>query len=169
MPRANRHHIPGQIWHITHRCHQRAFLFRFARDRNCWIQWLFEAMDNQCEHRFVEKMKALAYGLSKKGCTKNYDKVVLRIGRLKQKYARVAQYYDIGLVKAEKGSNAVSLRFERINHEAKKYAGVYCLRTNIPDWDDEQLWRPVYHQKTARVEGHLWITLLAYHLAHYIQ
>jgi len=27
MPRANRHHIPGQIWHITHRCHQREFLF----------------------------------------------------------------------------------------------------------------------------------------------
>jgi len=150
-----------------------------------------EAMDSQCEHRFVEKMNALAEGLTKKGCTKNYDKVMLTIGRLKQKYARVAQYYDIGLVKAEKGSNAVSLSFERINHAAKKYAGVYCLRTNIPDWDDEQLWRtyimltdleavfrsmkselgmrPVYHQKTARVEGHLWITLLAYHLVHYIR
>ncbi len=24
--------------------------------------------------------------------------------------------------------------------------------------------RPMYHQKTARVEGHLWITLLAYNL-----
>jgi len=43
MPRANRHHIPGQVWHITHRCHKREFLFRFARDRKCWIQWLFEA------------------------------------------------------------------------------------------------------------------------------
>jgi len=28
---------------------------------------------------------------------------------------------------------------------------------------------PVYHQKTARVEGHLWITLLAYHLVRYIR
>jgi REP element-mobilizing transposase RayT len=43
MPRANRHHIPGQVWHITHRCHQRQFLLRFARDRKRWIQWLFEA------------------------------------------------------------------------------------------------------------------------------
>jgi len=43
MPRANRHHIPGQIWHITHPCHQRQFLLRFARDRKCWLQWLFEA------------------------------------------------------------------------------------------------------------------------------
>jgi hypothetical protein len=24
MVRANRHYIPGQVWHITHRCHNRA-------------------------------------------------------------------------------------------------------------------------------------------------
>ncbi len=43
MPRASRHHIPGQIWHITHRCHQGEFLFRFSRDRKRWLWWLFEA------------------------------------------------------------------------------------------------------------------------------
>jgi len=43
MPRANRHHIPGQVWHITHRCHQGGFLFKFAKDRKCWVDWLFEA------------------------------------------------------------------------------------------------------------------------------
>jgi len=43
MPRANRHHIPGQVWHITHRCHQRKFLLRFAKDRKRWLEWLFEA------------------------------------------------------------------------------------------------------------------------------
>jgi len=36
MPRASRHHIPNQVWHITHRCHQRDFLFKFAKDRKCW-------------------------------------------------------------------------------------------------------------------------------------
>jgi putative transposase len=34
MPRANRFMQPGQIYHLTHRCHDRAFLFRFARDRS---------------------------------------------------------------------------------------------------------------------------------------
>jgi len=29
--------------------------------------------------------------------------------------------------------------------------------------------RPVYHHRTERVEGHLWITLLAYHLVHSIR
>ena len=43
MPRANRYHIPGCIWHITHRCHKREFLLKFARDRRRWVRWLFEA------------------------------------------------------------------------------------------------------------------------------
>jgi len=43
MARANRHHIPGQVWHITHRCHKKEFLLKFARDRLRWHSWLFEA------------------------------------------------------------------------------------------------------------------------------
>lgn len=43
MPRANRHYTPGLIWHITHRCHKREFLLKFARDRRRWLHWLFEA------------------------------------------------------------------------------------------------------------------------------
>jgi putative transposase len=43
MPRANRYYIPGNIWHITHRCHDRKFLLKFKKDRICWKKWLFEA------------------------------------------------------------------------------------------------------------------------------
>jgi putative transposase len=43
MARANRHHISGQVWHITHRCHKKEFLLKFARDRKRWLFWLFEA------------------------------------------------------------------------------------------------------------------------------
>lgn len=43
MARANRHYIPGQVWHITHRCHKKEFLLKFARDRRRWYPWLFEA------------------------------------------------------------------------------------------------------------------------------
>ncbi len=42
MARANRHHLPGQVWHITHRCHKRESLLKFARDRRRWMQWLLE-------------------------------------------------------------------------------------------------------------------------------
>jgi hypothetical protein len=69
--------------------------------------------------------------------------------------------------------------------------GVYCLRTNQTHWDETTLWhtytmltdleavfrclkselglRPVYHQKTDRVSGHLFISVLAYHLVHTIR
>ena len=43
MPRANRHFIPGHVWHITHRCHKKDFLLKFSKDRSCWINWLYEA------------------------------------------------------------------------------------------------------------------------------
>jgi len=43
MPRANRHHLPGCIWHITHRCHQREFQLKFVRDREGWKHWLHDA------------------------------------------------------------------------------------------------------------------------------
>ena len=43
MARAHRHFTPGQAWHLTHRCHKREFLLKFARDRQRWIQWLYTA------------------------------------------------------------------------------------------------------------------------------
>lgn len=43
MPRANRYFVPGQVWHITHRCHKKEFLLKFERDRKRWLFWLYEA------------------------------------------------------------------------------------------------------------------------------
>ncbi len=43
MPRANRHFLPGYVWHITHRCHRKNFLLKFARDRHSYLRWVFEA------------------------------------------------------------------------------------------------------------------------------
>jgi hypothetical protein len=33
MPRANRYILPGYIYHLTQRCHNRKFLLRFRLDR----------------------------------------------------------------------------------------------------------------------------------------
>lgn len=43
MPRANRHFIPGYIWHITHICHKREFLLKFSKDRQRYLRWLYQA------------------------------------------------------------------------------------------------------------------------------
>jgi hypothetical protein len=33
MPRANRHFLPGHVWHITHRSHRKVLLLKFAPDQ----------------------------------------------------------------------------------------------------------------------------------------
>ena len=43
MPRASRIHAPGQVFHITHRCHKREFLLKFKQDRERYRYWLYEA------------------------------------------------------------------------------------------------------------------------------
>jgi putative transposase len=43
MPRANRYFLPGYVWHITHRCHKREFLLKFARTRQRYLHWLYRA------------------------------------------------------------------------------------------------------------------------------
>lgn len=43
MPRASRHSVAGQVFHLTHRCHKRQWLLKFAKDRHRWIYWLYQA------------------------------------------------------------------------------------------------------------------------------
>ncbi len=43
MARAQRHYLPGLIWHITHRCHKREFLLKLNRDKRAWLKWVLMA------------------------------------------------------------------------------------------------------------------------------
>ena len=56
MARANRRVVSGQIWHITHRCHKKQWLLKFARDRRRWMYWLFEA-----RRRYVSRSELYGY------------------------------------------------------------------------------------------------------------
>ena len=44
VPRANRYIVPGNSYHLTHRCHDRSFLLKFACDRHGYRQRLREAV-----------------------------------------------------------------------------------------------------------------------------
>jgi len=151
------------------------------------------AIRSRFHQRFEQALEKLHQGLSKKGTIKRYEKVLENIGRIKQKNSRVAQDYDIDVIADENKKNAISITFKRLenSHDKDKLSGVYCLRSNILDWTEEQLWhtyvmltdleatfrsmktelglRPVYHRKEERVTAHLFITLLAYHLVHTIR
>jgi transposase len=146
------------------------------------------AIRRRFSERFEEELNHIAEGLTKKGRVKNYEKILLRIGRLKQRYSRVVRFYDIRVQKDEETGNAKAVHWSRITAEEKTHLGVYCLRTNEVNWDEQTLWntytmltdleavfrslkselglRPVYHHKTGRVDAHLFISVLAYHFVH---
>lgn len=149
-----------------------------------------QAMQDRATERFEQNLQSLADGLHKKGCTKRYDKVLQRIGRLREKYPRAAQHYTIEVEKDPDSDRARSIQWKRDNKPGSQatHPGVYCLRTDIQEWDEQRLWktytlltdleavfrslktelglRPIYHQKSDRISGHLFISLLAYHLVH---
>jgi transposase len=152
-----------------------------------------KAIQERFNKRFEQSLCNLQAGLSKKGCVKKYDKVVERVGRLRQKYSRASKNYTISVEKDEKSANAsqITWKCEPSPQSKDSYPGVYCLRTNRDDLDGPTLWRtytmltdleavfrslkselglrPVFHQKAQRTNGHLFISLLAYHLVHTIR
>lgn len=144
------------------------------------------------QKKFEEELIKLKNGLSLKGRMKGYQKVCEKIGRLKKSYSRIGQYYKIDVQPDDEGVNAVTIDWE-VNSDAieKRFSGNYFLRSYGLDWDDKTLWdtyimltrvehafrclkndiglRPIFHKIDRRVDGHIFITLLAYHIMQTIQ
>ena len=59
--------------------------------------------------QFMQELKKLHQGLSKKYCTKRVDKVHQKIGRLKQKYPPVAKHYTLEVREDEQGVNVTAV------------------------------------------------------------
>lgn len=152
-----------------------------------------QAINDRFTIRFEEALTKLDSGLNKKRCLKKYDKVLEKIGRLKQQYSKASKHYKIEVSKDEKSGAAVKIVWVRQPSTDTKdgLPGVYCLRTSHSELDEDALWhtytmltdleavfrslkselgmRPVFHQITKRVTGHLFISVLAYHLIHSIR
>jgi transposase len=145
-----------------------------------------EAMVKRFCTAFEAGLQKIAEALSKPRGEKRAAKVQERIGRLKQKSRGASQHYQITLTADESGKTVASMSWtkELVAGTMATHPGVYCLRTNVLDWDEERLWqtyatltdiesvfrslkselglRPVFHHKEDRADGHLFITVLAY-------
>lgn len=141
--------------------------------------------------RLESDLQALAEGLHLPRRVKDYHKVLVRIGRLRQRYARVMRYYAIEVAHDAATGRATALTWRRLVPTDEMLPGVYCLRTDRGDWDDATLWhtdtllteieavfrslkselglRPIYHHLSKRVDAHLFISVLAYHVVHSIR
>ena len=132
----------------------------------------------------------LQAGLSKPRGTKDVARIMERLGRAKQRYARAAQHYQVEVATDDTRTQVRAITCtKRVKPgSAAMHPGVYCLRTTLVELDNATLWRtytmltdlesvfrslktdlglrPVFHQIDRRVEGHLFISVLAYHFVH---
>ena len=144
------------------------------------------AMATRFAEGFEAGLQKIADGLHKPRTEKDYEKLLMRIGRLKEKSRGASQHYTVNLVTDESGKTVIGLNWIRVPVAGTMatHPGVYCLRSNELNWDAERLWRtyslltdlesvfrslkselglrPVYHAKEDRADGHLFITVLAY-------
>lgn len=148
-----------------------------------------ESIKTKFQSRFETELLKARDALHLPNGTKRYEKVIERIGRLKEKFRLVSHRYNITIDKDPESDRAKSISWSR--KKAKKTSGVYCLRTNRNDFNEQQMWdiytmltdiedafrcmkselglRPIYHHKERRCDGHIFITLLAYHVMHTIR
>ena len=148
-----------------------------------------EGIKNRFQQRFEADLLKARNALDLKNGMKRYEKVVERIGRLKEKYKLVSHRYQVKIEKDSETDRAKNITWKLTKVE--KTSGIYCLRTNQKELTEQQIWdiytmltdvedafrcmkshlglRPNYHQKEARCDAHIFITVIAYHLLHTIR
>jgi transposase len=138
------------------------------------------AIREKQEKKFLADAKALVAAAGSMKTAKVHE----RIGRLKERYSRVARYYDF-LFDEDKGELSITENAER-KELAKELDGSYIIRTDRNNLTNQEVWqtymmltrvesafrdmksplleRPIFHQLERRVQTHIFVCLLAYHL-----
>jgi len=152
------------------------------------------AMKNQFEKRFEAELQKIHKAIHSKGGVKKLTKVHERIGRAKEKYPSIQQYYNIDVQSDTAKINAIEMVWEK---DKKKYneklegLGIYFLRTNLNIKDEVIVWmiyntireiesafrtlktdldlRPIYHKNDDATMAHLHLGLLAYWLVNTVR
>jgi transposase len=119
-----------------------------------------------------------------KGQLKEEKKIQQAIGRLRERYPRVARYYAIDYEAAEKNLTWQELAEKKVL--AQKLDGSYVLKTDRQDLTADEIWRayvlltrvedafrdmksplmerPIFHHLKNRTQTHIFLCVLAYHL-----
>jgi transposase len=138
------------------------------------------AMLSRAEQRFLKDTEALGKRIAD-GRLKKNDVIQRTIGRLQKKHPRVARFYSL----THRNERLEVVRHDEKMEQALDLCGDYVLKT-VRRLDASTLWRlymtllkaengfqmlkgslgmrPNYHQLEGRVEGHIFISVLAYHL-----
>jgi transposase len=140
------------------------------------------AIREKQEGRFLKDLEKLKQRVEK-GHLKRRDKIHQAIGRLKERYPRVARYYSI-----EHNTDGKGIIWQEDSDKkatAKKLDGSYVLKTDRQDLTAGEIWRtyilltrvedafrdmksplmerPIFHHLKHRTQTHIFLCLLAYH------
>ena len=148
------------------------------------------AIDSGLGSGLEAALAKLQAGLTKPRGARDVATIMQRLDRAKQRYARAAQHYEITVATDSDGQLVTAITWVKGIEpgSAAAHPGVYCLRTTLIDQDNATLWRtyttltelesvfrslktdlglrPVFHQHDRSVEGHWFISVLAYHFVH---
>jgi len=142
-----------------------------------------QAIREKQEGRFLKDLEKLKQRVAK-GRLKQANKIHQAIGRLKERYPRVARYYAI---EHDADGNAIDWHEESEKKTvAKKLDGSYVLKTDRQDLTADEIWRnyilltrvedafrdmkspllerPIFHHLKHRTQTHIFLCVLAYHL-----
>jgi transposase len=147
------------------------------------------AMLSTAETRFLADLGKLKARVES-GKLRDEAKIQQALGKIKAKNPRIQRYYDIKLISYDKNSLLMWTCLDEERKSAEALTGCYVLRTNKDRLDADGIWhlymtllhaesgfkalksdlglRPNFHQKENRVDGHVFITILAYHLQRFI-
>ncbi|RPJ51801.1 MAG: IS1634 family transposase [Acidobacteria bacterium] len=155
-----------------------------------------KAICSQAEVKYVAALQRLSKRVAK-GQLKIPEKIHPALGRLQGKHPRVQRLYEVNLREAKASGSipAPALTLEWHRKEAdyqvrEELFGCYVLRTERQHLQAEEIWelymtlsqaedgfkalkgdlglRPNYHQLEERVDGHVFISVLAYQLLRYV-
>jgi transposase len=135
------------------------------------------------ELRLRADIDRLAKRIAARGLV-NTDKINQAIGRLKERYPRVARYFDFSY---DPDTATVAAPFNADKHaKAERLDGCYLIKTDRSDLSGDELWRtyvlltraedafrdmksplaerPIFHHTERRTEAHIFLCVLAYHL-----
>lgn len=157
----------------------------------CWSQARAakeKSILSKAETRFLKDLEKLKARIEA-GRLKDPTKIQRQMGRLRERHSRIAKYYEMTFDQTHQ--NFTWKRDQDRYEQADMVTGGYVLRTNRKQINGEDIWnlyitltrveagfralkshlglRPIYHQTKDRCRGHIFITVLAYHLLVWIE
>jgi transposase len=145
------------------------------------------AMHERFSKRIEERLASLGRRIARSRNPLDRESIGRQIGRMLAQNSRAAGRYQIQVIDDSTRASGLRLVWKAIPEWeawAAHSEGAYILRTNIHDWNEEDLWRtyiqlteaeaafrihksdlsirPVWHQKAERVQAHILVCFLAY-------